>query len=166
MRTCAQVRVLVAVGALSSLLPASAYAKRKLPAPVPPVVWQGVEYRAPLDVAHMGHVQAFDLSSGRKLWETKVYHVWINPLLEEDVQWVFVSGLRVENGKLRVRNEDGNSYGLDLKTGRVEGLMRTSSLWLLAGCVLVVAAFFVWVRRGGQRDATANESLKGPRGTL
>ena len=48
------------IAALSLLWPAPAYAKRKAPTPVPAVVWQGVEYRAPLDVEHMGRVQAFD----------------------------------------------------------------------------------------------------------
>src|SRR5258706_10499635 len=98
---------------------AVAFAKRKAPSPVPPVVWQGVEYRAPLGVEHMGHVQAFELSSHRELWETKVYHVWTVPLLEEDNQWIFVSGMRVQNGKLLVSNEAGKSYRLDLRTGRI-----------------------------------------------
>lgn len=141
------------IAALSLLSPSSAYAKRKTPAPVPPVVWQGLEYRAPLDLEQMGRVQAFDVSSGRQVWETRVYQVWIIPLLEEDVQWVFVSALQVLDGKLLVRNEDGKIYRLDLKTGRVDGFLRSWFLWFLAGCLPVSATIFIWIRRRGVRQA-------------
>src|SRR5580692_11483923 len=117
---CVKPIALIAHAAVTLFWSDSAFAKRSAPKPVPPVVWQGVEYRAPLDVEHMGHVQAFELSSGRKLWETKVYKVWIVPLLEEDVQWVFVSAMQVQDGKLLVKNERGKSFRLDLKTGRIE----------------------------------------------
>ena len=99
------------IAAFSFLWPGSAYAKRKAPAPVPPVVWQGLEYRAQLDVAHMGGVQAFELASGRKLWETKIYHVWINPLLEEDVRGCLSRGYRY-------RMED---YWLGTRRGKATG---------------------------------------------
>jgi hypothetical protein len=137
---------LIALAAATLLWPASALAKRRAPNPVSSVVWQGVEYRAPLDVEHMGYVQAFELSSGQKLWETKVYHVWIMPLLEEDVQWVFVSAIEVQGGKLLVRNENGKSFRLDLKTGRIEGVMRYWVPWLVAVGLLLVLAFLAWIR--------------------
>jgi len=141
-----QSTALISLAAATLLWPASAFAKRRAPSRVPPVVWQGVEYRAPLDVEHIGYVQAFELPSGRKLWETKVYHVWIVPLLEEDVQWVFISGMQVQDGKLLVRNENGKNFMLDLKTGRVEGAMRYWVPWFVAGALLLVLAFFAWTR--------------------
>src|SRR2546426_10024285 len=100
-----QSTALISLAAATLLWPASASAKRRAPNPVPPVVWQGVEYRAPLDVEHMGYAQAFELPSGRKLWETKVYHVWIVPTLEEDNQWVFISGMQIQGGKSGMRTE-------------------------------------------------------------
>jgi outer membrane protein assembly factor BamB len=145
----------MAFAAMALLWPASAFATRKAANPVPPVVWQGVEYRAPLDVDHMGHVQAFELQSRRKLWETKVYHVWIVPLLEEDVQWVFVSSMQVQGGKLVVRNEHGKSYRLDLKTGRIEGAMRYWLPWFVAGVFLMVVVFFAWIRKGHRQQSAA-----------
>ncbi len=148
---------IMTIAALSLFCPAAAYAKRKAPSPVPPVVWQGVEYRAPLDVEHMGYIQAFELPSHRKLWETKVYHVRIMPLLEEDVQWVFVSSMQVQGGRLLVRNEKGKSYWLDLKTGRIEGAMRYWLPWFLAGAFLMVVALFAWTRKGrGKQFASPN----------
>ena len=44
-----QPRLLIAFAAVTLLWPASAFAKRKSPRPVPPVIWEGVEYRAPLE---------------------------------------------------------------------------------------------------------------------
>lgn len=139
---------LIAFAAMALLWPASAFAKRKAPSPVPTIVSQGVEYRAPLDVEHMGYIQAFELPSHRKLWETKVYNVRIMPLLEEDVQWVFVSSMQVQGGKLLVRNEKGRSYWLDLKTGRIEGAVRYWLPWFLAGLFVLLVAFFTWMRKG------------------
>jgi hypothetical protein len=163
--------VLLVFAAVTLLWPPAASAKRKAPSPVPPLIWQGVEYRAPLDLDHMGHVQAFELPSHRKLWETKVYHVWPIPLLEEDNQWVFVSGMRVQNGKLLVSNEEGKNYRLDLRTGRIEGAMRYWVPWFLAGTLLMLVAFFVWVRKGsgtampaegGHRKQMANRQQRTP----
>jgi outer membrane protein assembly factor BamB len=151
-----QPTALIALAVATLLWPASAFAKRRAPSPVPPVVWQGVEYRAPLDVEHMGHVQAFELSSGRKLWETEVYHVWIMPLVETDVQWVFISAMQVQDGKLLIRNENGKSFKLDLKTGWIEGTMRYWVAWFFAGGLLLLAVL-AWIRvRHGQQGAAPN----------
>ena len=150
-----QSTALISLAAATLVWPASASAKRRAPSLVPPVVWQGVEYRAPLDVEHMGYAQAFELPSGRKLWETKVYQVWIVPTLEEDNQWVFISGMRVQNGKLVIRNENGKSYRLDLKTGRVEGAMRYWMPWFIAGVLVAVLAFFGWTRTRHHQPAYA-----------
>src|SRR5438132_8166883 len=119
------------------LWPAYAFAKRRAPKPVPPVVWQGVEYRAPLDVDHIGHVQAVELVSGKKLWETRVYENYTLPLLEEDVQRVFISRMQVKGGKLLIENESGKSFKLDLETGRLDGRMPFWVPWVIAGVFLV-----------------------------
>jgi outer membrane protein assembly factor BamB len=123
--------------------PVSAFAKRGAPKPVSPVVWEGVEYRAPLNVEQMGHVQAVDIISGQKLWETKVYHVWINPLLETDVQWIFITNLQVQDRKLLVRNEAGKIYKLDLKTGRVDGVIQFWLPWVCVGILLLLTTFLI-----------------------
>ncbi|HXC98436.1 MAG TPA: hypothetical protein VN048_03780 [Verrucomicrobiae bacterium] len=137
---------LIVVTTAMFLWAGSAYAKRAAPKPVPPVIWQGVEYRAPLDVEKIGHVQAFDRASGLKLWETTVYTITINPILEQDVQWVFISEMHVEDGKLVITNEDGKTYRLDLKTGRVEGVMLHRMAAFLFAVVLLFGVFVVWRR--------------------
>ena len=137
----AQATAVIVFSVAILLWPASALGKRGAPKPVPSVVWQGIEYRAPLDVEYMGYVQAFEVASGRKLWETKVYHVLIIPVLEEDVQWVFISGMQLQDGKLLVRNENGKSFRLDLTTGRVDGAMRYRASWFVVAAMLLCLAF-------------------------
>jgi len=99
-------------------------AHRYFTEPPPPIVVEGIEYRAPQNVSHMGHVQAFDIATGNKIWETKVYSVWVNPLAEADVQWTFINNLQFKAGDLLVTNELGNSFRLDPKTGKVESSTR------------------------------------------
>jgi len=151
-------KVFLALAVLLLNCPVSAFAKRTAPKPVSPVVWEGVGYRAPLGVEQMGCVQAFELSSGRKLWQTEAYHVLILPGLEEDCQWVFISDMQLQNGKLLVHNERGKSFRLDLKTGQVEGSIRYWLTWFLAGTLLVFAAFFAWIRAGKFRPSNASDS--------
>jgi hypothetical protein len=147
----------VLLGILTLILtsPVAVYAKRGAPRPVPPVVWEGIEYRAPLDWHHMGCVQAFDVSSGHKLWETKIYHVWIMPLAEEDNQSVFISSMQIQGEKLLVTNENGNGYRLDLKTGRVEGRWLW---WFLLGLLVLTVGFFLayWKGKGIEEIPASN----------
>jgi hypothetical protein len=121
--------------------PFSTFAKRRGPKPVPPVIWNGVEYRA----RHMNFVEAVNLSSQQRLWQTKVYFVWYMPLAEKDSQDIFITSLTVRNGKLLVTNEAGKSYWLNLNTGHVEGAARYWLPWYFAG-VLLLCGFLVWRR--------------------
>lgn len=101
----AELRAWILCAAVAALCPAQALAKRKAPAPVPPVTADGVEYRAPLDSGTEGRVQAFAVEDGRKLWETKVYEVKVRAPLEADAQWVFIKRMKLQNGRLLVVDE-------------------------------------------------------------
>jgi hypothetical protein len=48
---------------------------------------------APPDPDHMGCVIATDLPSGKEIWRQRIYRIFINPFLEADVQWVFITSL-------------------------------------------------------------------------
>jgi outer membrane protein assembly factor BamB len=145
---------ILALVAVELFWPVTVFAKRAAPKPVAPVVWEGVEYRA----SGMAQVRAVEITTGRKLWETKVYHVWIIPLAETDVQSVFITNLKVEAGKLVVKNEAGKTYQLDLKTGRVAGRPPPWALWVLLASAVFFVAKMVWsVRpvRSANADSTA-----------
>ena len=99
-------------------LPLPCEAKRSEPKEVAPVVSEGVEYRAnnrPHDIA----VEAYDHLTGKLLWKKEVYHDSVDPRLEEDLQWVFISELSVKDGKLKALTEDGRLYELNLETHNV-----------------------------------------------
>ncbi len=80
--------------------------------PVAPVVYKGVRFIAPPDA--MGFVQAWDIQTGKKVWEKKVYDVVINPWMEEDVQLVFITSLSAGDDILYVVNEKGGKYSITI----------------------------------------------------
>ena len=67
----------------------------------------------------MGFVVATDLASHKELWRERIYIVYINPLMERDVQDVFITSLVVYRGALIITNERGDSYTLELATRQV-----------------------------------------------
>jgi len=58
-----------------------AYAKRVQAAKVKPVVHEGVRYTAPNADGRQAVVEAWDVSSGQKLWSVTVFKVFIKPFL-------------------------------------------------------------------------------------
>ena len=89
-------------------------AKRLPPQEVEPVIYNGVKYTATHE--KMGYVEAWDIKTGKKLWEKKVYDVKIDPHMEADVQWVFITNLSIKDGKLIVVNENGDRYEIDIES--------------------------------------------------
>lgn len=96
------------------------WAKRAAPQPVAPVVHDGVKYTAPNANGRTGLIEARSEKTGEKLWDVVVYKVEIDPKLEEDVQWVFITGLAVRDNTLVVTNEKNEQYVVDMKTHKVE----------------------------------------------
>jgi hypothetical protein len=105
------------------------HAKRAAPEPVQPVSDNGITYSAP--ASKRGVVEAHDDMSGQLVWETEVYSTAYDPELEKDVQDVFITDLRIDNGRLLVSNEKKQEYALDLKTGDAFPKEHTrNGLWL------------------------------------
>jgi hypothetical protein len=115
---------IVLLFALTAMISTDAWAKRTAPKDVKPIVHEGVKYLTPHDNGREGKIIAEDEKTGKKLWEAVVYKVKIDPNLEEDVQWVFISGLELHGNKLIVSNEKGDSYAVDIKTKKVEKLRK------------------------------------------
>ena len=104
----------------------SADAKRAAPAKVDPVVHAGIRYEAPNKNPRAAMVEAWEVASGKKLWERVVYEAKINPAVEEDVQWDFITGLEIEGEHLLVKTESGKQYRIHLKTRKVERVDKSS----------------------------------------
>jgi len=94
-------------------------AKRIPPREVAPVVVDGVTFTAPFDDAKFGYVEACDAATKKKLWRAVIFRIQFDPDLEQDVQWVGISGLALDKRGLVVTAEDGSVFCLDLKTKEV-----------------------------------------------
>ena len=90
-------------------------AKIAPPKPVPPVESNGVRYSADRDGADQ-YVVATDTATGKQLWRVKVFHTPIKPWIEEDVQWVFITDLKLVKTSLFIRDGKERCYAVDVKT--------------------------------------------------
>jgi hypothetical protein len=111
-------RVILIVFA-ATVLPGLASAKRTAPAKVEPVIHHGIRYIAPNDDGRRAYIEAWDVQTNKKLWDSTVFTNPIDPKLEEDVQWVFIEKLKIRDGTLLVTSERGKTYQIDLKTKAV-----------------------------------------------
>jgi hypothetical protein len=105
--------------AVALLLPSLALAKRVAPAKIEPVVYQGVRYIPPNDDGRRAYIEARDVQTNKKLWDLTIFTNRIDPMLEQDVQWVFIKALNIRDGALIVTSERDKIYRVDLKTKTV-----------------------------------------------
>lgn len=95
-------------------------AKRAAPPVVDPVELNGVRYTAPNDEGDRGYIRAVDIKTGKTLWDLTVYKVRIDPLLEKDVQHVYIRKLRLAGGKLVVEDEANRTFTVNPAKRTVE----------------------------------------------
>jgi hypothetical protein len=117
---CYTVVIRLAVILLLTLLPPQlAPAKRLPPAKVDPAVYEGTRYLAPNDDGRRGYIEAWNVGTNTKLWELTIFTNRIDPNLEEDVQWVFIKTINIQDGKLVVTSERGTTYQVDVNTKEI-----------------------------------------------
>src|SRR5256885_15491582 len=112
-------RLTVVLSAMG-FLPYFALAKRSAPPRVEPAIHDSIRYAAPNDDGRRALIEAWDVQTNKKLWELTVFTNRIDPTLEEDVQWVFIKALSVEDGMLLVTSENARKYQIDLKTKAIK----------------------------------------------
>lgn len=98
-------------------------AKRAAPKEVTPVVSGQIKYTAP-NYHNMGDIVAIDIATNKVLWTKKIYTTKYNPILEQDVQDVFIDSIYLKKNKLYIRNERGRTYAMDIKTLEVKKIFR------------------------------------------
>ena len=91
-------------------------AKHLPPVNVAAVIHDGIRYVAPNDDGRRGYIEAWNVGTNKKLWELTIFTNGIDPNLEEDVQWVFIKALSIQDGRLMVTSESGRTYQVDLNT--------------------------------------------------
>jgi hypothetical protein len=112
-------RVCSAVVLVSLLLCAHPASAKRAPDPVAPVFYKGVTYSAPNNSGMINYVLASD-SSGKELFRIKVFDMPIDPRLEEDAQWVFITHLELSGDFLLVKDEKGRCFAISLTTRAVK----------------------------------------------
>ena len=66
----------------------------------------GIRYSSDRDGRDQ-YVVATDIASGKQLWNVKVFYTYIKFWIEEDVQWVFITDLKLVDSSLFVRGRQG-----------------------------------------------------------
>ncbi len=102
---------------------------RAPPPTVKPVERKGVRYTQASDGRDLGAdradgvLVATDKATGRQLWVLSVYRTPRQEGLEEDAQWRFFTKMTWDpDGRLRIANEAGQSFLVDVDTQRVTAL--------------------------------------------
>jgi hypothetical protein len=109
--------VAIAIGSLLVSTAAPISAKRAPPKLVKPVTVAGVTFSAP--GWPIGILIATDVSSSRELWRQRIYTIHYDRTLEQDVQDVFITSLKLRGNVLLITNERGERFALNLSTRKV-----------------------------------------------
>ena len=104
---------------LTPLVPQLAFSKRLPPVKVDPVTYERVRYVAPNDDGRRGYIEAWNVGTNTKVWELTIFTNGIDPNLEQDVQWVFIKALNIQDGRLMVTSERGKTYQVDVNTKEI-----------------------------------------------
>ena len=105
--------VSVIAWAILALAAVSAHAKRIPQRPVAPVTGGGFVYSASGDGADQ-YVVATEASTGKELWKVKVFHNYIRFWMEPDVQFIYITNLKLTGNFLFFRDERSRCYSIDL----------------------------------------------------
>jgi hypothetical protein len=112
------VRTLFIAVLITTLVTTFLSAKRLPPKEVTPVVNNGIQYSVAGDGRNQ-YVVATDVKSGDVLWKVRVFTNRIKSGLEEDVQWVFITDLKLVGSSLFVKDEKQRCYAVSIKSRRV-----------------------------------------------
>ena len=102
-----------------------ALAKRMAPKEVPIITHEEIEYSAPHftylfsnEMKHNGgYLLAKDAKTRNKMWLKEIYEIKINPFLERDVQEIFITEIKILDGKLQIKDQKERTFIVDPKTG-------------------------------------------------
>jgi len=95
----------IAISCIAACVIVSAAAKRASPKEVSPAIFDGIRYSVEAteetNTSRQQKYQAVNV-----LWTVRVFHNRINPKLEEDVQWVFITDLKHVDNSLLVKGRE------------------------------------------------------------
>lgn len=89
------------------------------------IIIENIEYKATYEMGSLlqkAYIEAKSIETGKILWKTKIYQIILNPVMEQDVQWVMITEIKEKGGELIISNEKKEKYSLDLKILKVKKL--------------------------------------------
>lgn len=102
--------------AISMLLFVSAAFAKRAPVQIAePVRYKHFEFRASDQPETMGVVTVWDSVTKKKVCDITAYKVRTLPFLEKDVQWVFIKSMSFDWPILKVTNEKGKIYKINVE---------------------------------------------------
>jgi len=144
--TVSIVFVLVVCFVFSNMVAASRIWDEKLTPEHLAIVADGVTYIPAYEYysqeRKISFLEARDATTNKLLWRQKVYEVPYIRGLEDDVQDIPITSLRIENGSVIVENQTGEVYAVDIESHKVtvlkketekEACVRLGGKWGLFG---------------------------------
>lgn len=108
----------------SLITPINLYAKRKFPEDVQSVTHAGIRYEAPhFDVKRKqngGYIKAFDQNTNKHLWTVQIYKTTYQSSVEQDVQDIFITSIKIKERTLFIYDEKNRIFQLNLKDKTVK----------------------------------------------
>jgi hypothetical protein len=110
---------------VASVVTKEVFAKREAPIPVASVQMGELQFTAPHESGGRyvpGYVEARDVASDAVVWRRQIYTIVREPLIEGDIQDVFITTLKVDTDRnvLNIANENGDTFELDLESLEVK----------------------------------------------
>lgn len=84
---------------------------KRAPSQLPaPIRYGDYEFRATDQPQTMGLVEIWSIHTNTKLCDVRMYHVPLNPLVEQDTQWIFIKSMSLQWPVLTVVDERGKTF--------------------------------------------------------
>ncbi|MFH0854755.1 MAG: hypothetical protein V1891_04690 [bacterium] len=87
------------------------------------IIIKNIEYKASYEMGNLfqkAYIEARNIETDKIIWKKEIYQITLNPIMEQDVQWVMIIKVEMEDNKLLISNENEQNFLLDLETLEIE----------------------------------------------
>lgn len=87
------------------------------------IIIENIEYKASYEMGNLfqkAYIEARNIETDKIIWKKEIYQITLNPIMEQDVQWVMIVKVEMKDNKLIISNEKEQKFLLDLETLEVE----------------------------------------------
>ncbi len=87
------------------------------------IIIKNIEYKASYEMGNLfqkAYIEARNIETDKIIWKKEIYQITLNPIMEQDVQWVMIIKVEIKDNKLLISNENEQNFLLDLETLEIE----------------------------------------------